>query len=410
MSVNNPRYDYSSGPGAGTSSVKGVSDSASMSGVASTFLGPVGAIGAGVAGLGDAIGGLFGGGGGSSQKSGYTIPPEYELQFLQQFQNQFSQMQSDYQTIGAAYNAYNDKIGALNNIIEKGYSPENFQAIQQSNFQLGQTLGMDAQTMAKNGFITSKDQQDMQYMQGLIQGHGQGGTKNQALEDQIGNQKRQLEQDLARGGVSPAQRAGALAQFEQSANQQRDQNSQQEFGQMSQLLAQRSGLRQQGYNQATNTLNQGMNMGNQYMAGYQQLGQNYAGQQNAAQNMLQLQQGLRGEANQNFQLLGQMNLSKTTSNFIKGGGASQWGGPGSYGSQTGIPRNQTGSFASFNQGQENQLFGNGYDIKGLGYQGQNFQNMQFDRNVSNAQKRQAYQPPNTSQNLATDAIGRNFLK
>lgn len=371
--------------GPGTASTSAVSSSASTSGVASTFLGPVGAVAAGVAGVGDAVSSLFGGGGGSSQKGGYTIPPEYELQFLQQFQTQLSQMQADYQTIGAAYSAYNDKVNALNNIIENGYSHDNFLAIQQANFSLSQALGSDAQTLAKNGFLTEQDAKDMEYTKGLIQGHGQFGTQDKALEDQIANQKRQLEQDLARGGVSPAQRAIALAQFEQSANAQRSQNAQQVAGSMSQLIAQRAGLRQMGYGQAQSTLGGNMNLANQYMTGYQQLGQNYAGQLNAQQNALQMQQGLRGEANQNYQILGQMNLSRQTNNFLKGGGASMWGGPASYGSQTGIPGNQTGNFARWNQSQENQMFNAGQSPQGLGYQGSNFGQYSFDREQSKAQ-------------------------
>lgn len=312
--------------------------------------GPWGAAIGGTAGF---ISGLFGGGG-SSTKSGYTLPPEYELQYLQQFQQSMDQMNQDYQKVGQAFDAYNTKINGLNDIISNGYTPQAFQAIQQSNFQLGQTLGMNAQDLAKNGFITGEDQKGLAEMEKVASGN-YSQVSNPVLEGQLNDQKRQLEQDLARSGVSPQQRAIALQQFDQSANNQRYGQAQQQFGLYGQLIGQRAGLRQQGYGQATNTLGLGMQQAGQYMSAFGALGQNYGNQLQAQNSALSFQQGLRQEQQGAFTTLGQFKLSGTTNKFLQAGGAQQWGGPGSYQQQTGISRDMVSGYRNFIRTGENNF-------------------------------------------------------
>lgn len=305
------------------------------------------AIGAGVGAIAGGVSGFFGGGGGSSQKSGYTLPPEYELQYLDMFEQQMQQMQQDYQQAGMAFQAYDQKINALNEIITTGYKPEHFQAIQQSNFQLAQSLGKDAQGLVESGFITADDAKDLAEMQKVAAGEYEQ-VKNPVLEGQLNAQKRQLEQDLARSGVSPQQRAIALSQFDQSANEQRFGQAQQQFGLRGNLINQRAGLRQQGYGQATGTLQQGMGQAAQYMGAYGQMGANYASQYGAQNQTLQMQQGLRGEGREAFTTMGQFKFSKPTQQGIESGLV----GPGSYYQQTGVARGEMGNYRNFIKTQE----------------------------------------------------------
>lgn len=302
----------------------------------------VGAIGGAVIG---GVSGLFGGGG--SKSSGYTLPPEYELQYIQQFQDDMARRQADYQGLQTAYDAFDQKIGALNDIISRGYTPQAFQQIQQSNFQLTQALGKSGLNLAENDFLTKDDQNDLQQMMNIAQGDFKGQT-SPVLEGQLADQKRQLEQDLTRQGLSPTQRLIALNQFEQNATQQRFNFAQQQFGLQGQVIGQRAGLRQQGFNQATNSLGSGMNMASQYMGAYGQLGQNYGAQYSGIQQMFQGQSGLRQEGQAAFQTMGQFKFSNNTKDLLAAGRV----GPGSFYQQTGIDRGSTSGYRQGISGQE----------------------------------------------------------
>ncbi len=335
-----------SGSGAASGALGGAASGAA---VGSVFPGIGTAIGAGVGAIAGGLAGAFGGGG--SQESGYTLPPEYELQYLQQFQQQMQQMQQDYQAIGQAYEAYNTKINALNETIQSGYRPENFRAIQESNMRIGKALGMNAEQLAKGGFITAEDRNSLAEMEKVAAGN-YNQVSNPVLEGQLNEQRRQLEQDLARSGVSPQQRSIALQHFDQSANEQRYGQAQQQFGLYSNLINQRAGLRQQGYGQAANTLGLGMQQGAQYLTGYQQLGQNYAGQHAAANNMFQLNQGLRGEGREAFTTMGQFKFGDQTKGLLQAGVV----GPGSMYDQTGVARNDAKNFGKYISSMQSEQF------------------------------------------------------
>lgn len=305
--------------------------------------GPLGAIAGGVLG---GVAGAFGGGGGSSSSSGYTLPPEYELQFLQQMQQNLDYTQQQYQQSNDLYNTFNDRLnliqGAMSNTIP---SNEALAQMRQSNISLAQQLGASAEDLVKNGFITKDDQAHLQDYQNAVQGKLEDpGLKQQHLE-----QRRQLQQDLARQGVPPAQQQIALQQF--------DQNSRSEMFNRSVGLAQgiagglnlSSALRQQGYNQA---LGSNQNLMGQLGFAQQGLGQmaNFGqmGYQ-AGMGNLQYQLGLQNQANQQYTTLGQFKLSGTTKDAIKSGLV----GPGTYAQQTGIARGKVGQFANMQSTYDN---------------------------------------------------------
>lgn len=302
------------------------------------------AIGA-LAGAGGAIAGAVQGGGSSSSSSGYTLPPEYELQFLQQIQQNLQYTQQQYGAVNDIYNTFQQKLdtiyGAMQNTIP---SNQALQQMQQINVGLAQQLGMSAQDMVKNGFMTPDDQKHLQDYQDAAQGK----LVDPGLQQQHTEQRRQLQQDLARQGVPAAQQQIAMQQF--------DQNSRSEMFNRSVGLSQgiagglslSQSLRQQGYNQAMGSsqnlmaqlgfAQQGMNqMANLGQMGYQ-----------AGMNNQQYQLGLQNQANQQYQDLGQFKLSKGTQQLIAGGAV----GPGSMYQQTGIDRRSTGDYLQFIGNQE----------------------------------------------------------
>lgn len=302
-------------------------------------------------------------GGGDSQKGGYTLPPEFEIQYIQQFEEDMARREQDYQMVTQAYNLYDQKISALNNIISKGYNEQDFYQLQDSNMRLAQTMGGSAEELAKNGFLTKEDQNDLQSMKNIAQGDFKGQTSG-VLEGQLADQKRQLEQDLTRQRLSPTQRLIALNQFEQNATQQRFGFAQQQFGMQGQLINQRAGLRQQGYGQSMNTLQGNMGLASQYMGAYNQLGQNYGNQYSAFGQALAFQGGLRQEGQEAYKTMGQFKFSNNTKDALKSGLI----GPGTYMQQTGIDRGNLKGYARGIAGQEYD-FNNGigaapqYDLR-----------------------------------------------
>ena len=335
----------------------------------------------GVMDFGAGIASMFGGGGGSSQKGGYTLPPEYELQYLQEFDQWMSQAQQDYSMVGEAYNTFNDRVNTLNSIIEQGYSPERFQTLQDNTFRLSQVMGQDAEALASGGFITDADKADLAEMQKVASGRYQD-VNNPVLEGQIQSQQRQLEQELARAGVPPSQRAIALSQFNQGANEARFGQAQQQFGLYGNLISQRAGLRQQGYNQAAGTLNQQMNYGQQFMGAYGQLGQNFGSQYSAMQARQAMQQGLRGEQQNMFTTMGQFKFSGQTKDALSSGLV----GPGTMMQQTGVSGQAMDPYSDWVKKQERNysMYGGQAPQYGAG----NFRQSIFDQNNRNAQNRE----------------------
>jgi hypothetical protein len=291
------------------------------------------AIGAAVGGIAGGLGGAFGSSG-SKTTSGYSIPPEYELQYIQQFQTQLGQMQQAYQQVQSLASAFSTKIDALNSIIGGGDKNEALQALQQSNYNIAQGLGMSGEDLVKNGFMTAADKADVDKMSQLA-GSPDQLVKDPALEQQINQQRAQTTLDLKRQGASPAAIAQALQKYDMAAEQARFQRSQDlkstGLNQIGQVISTRAGLRQQGFGQAQNTLNQNLGFTGQALG---LLGSNY-GQQLSAQNQaLTMQSQIRGEQTNAFTTMGQFKFSPYTSRAIESGLT----GPGTFAQQTGLSR------------------------------------------------------------------------
>ena len=289
------------------------------------------AIGAGVGG----IAGLFSGGGGGSQESGYSIPPEYEIQMLDQMHQQQQQVQQQMQQIQQLTDHYQSQITMYDQAIAGTMAPADVtQQISQGNANLIQQLGPAAQELMDNGFLSQDVSDTLKQMQGAVGGEQLGDPR---LENQLKDQKRQLEQDLARQGVSPAQRAIALNQFDKAASEQRFTRSEElktGITQRGQAYTNTSiGAQAQGLQNTFGMLGQQQNF-----LGFQQQGigmQNQlAGQgYQAGTGALAMQQGLRGEQRDIYNNLGQYKLNRQTQYLIEAGAI----GPGTGYQQTGIP-------------------------------------------------------------------------
>lgn len=277
--------------------------------------------------------------GGGSEQSGYTLPPEYELQYIKNFQQQMQQMQEDYAKVQSLAQSYSQKIDALNSLIGGGDKAEGLKALQQSNYNIALQLGSSSEDLVKNGFLTAEDKADVDKMSHLAGSPGEI-IQDPALEQQIKDQRARTEMDMRRQGASPAAIAQGLQKFDIAANQARFQRSQDlrstGISQIGQVVSTRAGLRAQGFGQAQSTLGQNMGFTGQALG---LLGSNYSNQLNASNNALQMQQALRGEGREAFTTMGKFMFSDRTQQFLSEGSI----GPGSIESQIGA---RGGSYTS----------------------------------------------------------------
>ena len=279
------------------------------------------AIGAGAGAIAGGIAGLFGGGG-SKTSSGYTLPPAYEAQLLSYFDSAQQNYAQQLSQIQSAMSAFRNKISLLDKGIAGTIPPKELTSqLAQHNAQLANALGMSAEDLVSNGFINEDDKSTLDQMRALSDS-GNTYTDPQ-LQNQLNDQRAQLNQTLAQQGASPAARAQALAQFDRDAQQQifaRSQNLKQtQSSLLGNTLNASLGAKNQGFNQAVGAfgvgqnqlqyvqnslLNRGSlaNMGLQgFLAGNQAVN-NQIGQQGAL-----------------FNQVGQFKLSGETKNNIKKG-------------------------------------------------------------------------------------------
>jgi len=174
---------------------------------------------------------------GGEGESGYKLPtPGAELQMLEAFNTALQNNQSymDYNT--GLIGKYDERMSTVEQMA-KGLIPsqEALTKLSANTYDLVSALGGDAAQAIKGGFLDEYSAK----MAGLIEGEA-GGYKNTYqqeldlmrsvegqnykdpnLENKLNDQQRQLEQDLARAGVGPAQRQIALSQFQRQAEEMR---------------------------------------------------------------------------------------------------------------------------------------------------------------------------------------------
>lgn len=353
------------------SAAQGAASGAAQGTAAGAYGGPWGMlIGAGVGALAGGIGGMFGGG---EETSGISLPPEFELGLIQQFSQSMQQIQFLSQQNQIIYDAYRQQNQSLQAALSGTIpSDQALRTLTDTTQQIAQAFGGDALAAIQSGFL---DQDSAKYaglieeregaFQNAVQQVQSGQFKNPVVENQINDQRRQLEQDLARSGVSPAQRSIALSQFERQASELRF-NAGQSFVQtQGQALGASTGAlqtaagtslsgRQFGFQRAVTGYQTGLNQlqfAQQGMAGLASLqqagfgaGQQYLAQGNA---FAQMPMNLYGQ-------LGQFNFSDTSRDLLK----SDLIGPGSVGTQTGVPFGQTEGFKNIYENYQRNQYQN----------------------------------------------------
>ncbi|SRR5580765_4900620 len=195
---------------------------------------PVAAVVGGAASAAGAIAGAVGGGG-SSSSSGYTLPPELAMQMLSQFQKSLQGTQQQMQQNQQMIDIYNQRSNIINQTLQ-GSLPNDvaMKSLQQSTTQLAQMFGGNTMQAIQQGFIDKNSAEAaglIKEQAGQMQNYDQGFLDNlktmesqdyvdPALKHQQEDQRRQLQQDLQRQGVSPAGQMAALNQFDRNASDQ----------------------------------------------------------------------------------------------------------------------------------------------------------------------------------------------
>lgn len=325
------------------------------------------AIGGAASVAGAGISAAAGGGGGGGPQSQYYLPPELEVQYLDFFQNQLGQLQDMMAQNQSLQDVYNQRAEIAENA-SRGAIPSE-QAMQQltgTATNIAMLAGRDVEDLIKNGYMTELDRdllsQSQQELSALRNLEGQQAT-DPRIENQLKDQRRQLEQDLARQGVGPAQRAIALSQFERQASELRFSTSQEliqnqfqrglgRLGAIGGISQQGLAARQFGQAQTGQAFSQ---LQAQALAG-QQAAQGYAGllQQRfgIGQQGFQNQLGLLSQQQGAYTTTGQFGFSKPTQQLLGAGAI----GPGTLFQQTGVPTQGTGANLRNVQKAENRAF------------------------------------------------------
>lgn len=194
-------------------------------------------IGVGAAtGIASAAFGGGGGGGGGGRLKFSTL--EQELQFINSMQQDAQRLEQEFYKASAARDAYASKIEILDKAAAGQMMDEEVtKALTAQNAQIAMAMGGQAEELVKNGFL-SQSEVDMLRQDVSI---------DPRVENQLKDERARLEQELSRAGVGPAERAQALAQFDQQAGERR-------FSSNIQMAQFQSGQRMQNFNLAQQTL------------------------------------------------------------------------------------------------------------------------------------------------------------
>ena len=288
---------------------------------ATTSAGPLavaGAVGAVAQGIG-AIGSLFGGG--SKQESGIKIPQEFEFEMLDSLSADLARSDEAMAQLDQIAQVFNQRMEVIQNSIDAQIPDNELQTqLRDTNIQLAQALGMSAKELAANGFMTEAEAADMEELDRLQSAD----LTDPRLENDLAEQKARLEQELRRGGASPAVRAQALARFEKDAEEARFTRSNALRNEQGQFIQNKIGIRQSimgnNINQITGAI--GTNQG--LLSNYNNLNvqrANLAGQSaSMGQSIINSQNAQGAYKQQSFAQLGEYKLSGAAKRVLREGG------------------------------------------------------------------------------------------
>lgn len=269
---------------------------------------PAGAIIGGVASGISALGGLFKKNKKSS--SGYTLPEAFQYDMIDNFEERMAQMQADLQKLDTMEQYFTQKMDMYQAAIDgQILDADVTKGLQEMNVSLIQSLGVSAQELADNGFLSSADMADLQALKELEAAD----YEDPRLKRELDEQKAQLLADMRRNGASPQEISQALNQFDVQAREAKFARSQELKQSQAGLISNRMGLRQgtigQNINIANNSIAQtsGLLQSNLATIGF---GSEMANNRLAGQSsLLQMGQGLRQEQQLAYTNLGEFKFS-----------------------------------------------------------------------------------------------------
>lgn len=315
---------------------------------ASGFTGPAAPFVA-AAGFLTSLAGSFVGGPNRSAPGAAYLPPEYDVALIRASQDQLKQINANYAQITQLGAIFNQRMDLLNKAAKGLIPPATLtRSLTLQSAQIAKAFGGDVQTAIKNGFMTPQDQADLA---NLRKAENQDFT-DPTLERQLTTQKAQLEQELRRQGVGPAQRLRALQDFDQYATESRFSRKNELLNELQSRTLGRVGAsvnaRTAGYNIAAGEYG-ALNANLEQTSRAINFSANLAGNQLAGnQSVLGVQGALRQETLNNYRNLGTYNFNNETRDLLQTGNI----GPGTVYSQTGIPRALTEDVKGTIAGQE----------------------------------------------------------
>jgi hypothetical protein len=348
----------------------------------------VGAIMKGVGAVAGGVGSaMSGGGGGDSGRLKYT--PEQAIEMLNWHDGVMSDLDQVHDSLTTAIKHTDERMGMLADYTT-GMLPEAefMKSLTENAQEIAAAFAGDTLAAIQAGFI---DEASARYAGLIEEREGQVWNTNQAeldklramesedyrdprYEAQIANQRKQLEQSLQRQGVSPAQRAMAMQQFEAQVEQGRVTNKEQMLAGATERTLARVGINQQGLSTAVGSMQVAANV---YLAGRQQRLQEAVTGAQAVQGMLNYGQQTAGniasllmaQADNQYKAMqmdmdrintqsnlwdriGKTDFGKTTKQLLESGTI----GPGSVYDQTGVPRSRAGYNVSQNRAAEQKAY------------------------------------------------------
>jgi hypothetical protein len=286
--------------------------------------GPPGAmIGAVAGGIFATLGTIFGSDPQGPSMHDKELPPAYELQMLKEFENSLKLIQESYGKFDQISREYVDRIDLIDAGLANQIPSDQLQKqLAESSARIALGLGQNAEELVKNGFLTADDIADLQKVREL---DGASLDDLVSAAPEIDKGRKQLEQELARNGVSPAARAMALQDFTMNAT---DVVRNRRF----QDMEVKSNLRNQGFSQTMGTqqalASELGRIQNVYGMRSQLSSEKFATQAGAQMSKLSLSDA----AMQRYERLGKFKLSDRTREALDSGQV----GPGSFNQQAGI--------------------------------------------------------------------------
>jgi hypothetical protein len=266
-----------------------------------------------------------------------ALPPELELQFMEQSQRGLDVLNRDIQRTQSLERSFNQRMNTLDQMIQGTIPTEQaVNDLQNQTRELATAFGGDTQALIESGFLTDDIRTELEDLRALEAEDFQDPELTRELQEQ----RSQLAQDLQRQGVRGAQFRQQMERFDQFAREE-------QFTRAEELRTGRTqrgvtriqaglGAREAGFQRALGGAQFGQSaleqLFGQRQTGVEGLFQTGGARLQAGQQAIEQRAGLTGQAQQQFGQMGQFNFSGQLRDAL----ASGLVGPGSAFQQTGV--------------------------------------------------------------------------